>query len=86
MFVVICASCLAGGECAALLQKLQQEESHYLHLGWKGVYEFISQNVLYEEMTKNRGQHWVLKFKVQELKTALPSESPKQDHISQKIK
>lgn len=33
MFVVICVSCLVGGECAALLQKLQQEESHYLHLG-----------------------------------------------------
>lgn len=37
MFVVICISCLAGGECAALLQKLQQEQSHYLYLGQKEV-------------------------------------------------
>lgn len=56
MFVVICMSCLAGGECTALLQKLQQEQSHYLCLGQRQVCEFIPQNALYEEETKHRGQ------------------------------
>lgn len=69
MFVVICTSCLAGGLCAALLQKLEQEQSLYSYLGREEVCAFIPQSVLYGELTKHRGQHWV--FKAQELKTTL---------------